>query len=232
MIPRLKDIIKNYRETNCLSRRDLANMTGLSEKTIQNCESDTSYLSLNSALVMGNAIGMSKYNIMISYHYHENNPVIGDDINGNIISEEQMFEEIRCNYKISALSSLYHHYKDKEALIDLSVESGISKERLEEIGLSYFNECDIELNEVISICAALGKKFSELFALVAIDFISDHKAIDVIYSLQKYIQRLLVTEYNKPIISLDRESIPITEDEEEFLRESLKVYRKLKLTPQ
>ncbi|KZE65077.1 transcriptional regulator with XRE-family HTH domain [Paenibacillus jamilae] len=232
MIPKLIDIIKNYRESRGLSRREMANMTGLSERSIQNYETGASDLTLNSALIFGNLMGMNKYNVLISYHYHENNPVIGEDITGNLISEEQMFDEIKCNYKVSALSSLYHHNKDEEALIDLSVESGISKERLEEIGLSYFNECNIDLNEVVSICSALGKKFSELFALVAIDFVSDQKVVDVVYTLQKYIQRLLITKNNKPLISLDQGNIPITEDEEKFLKESLKVYRKLKLTSQ
>ncbi|OAB45979.1 hypothetical protein [Paenibacillus glacialis] len=220
MIPRLKDLVIKYREIKGLSRRGLSEYIGLSEKTIQNLETADTYIGSGSAKEIGRSIGLSEYNILISYNYFEV-PVIGNELRSNeILTDEQMFEELSFNYTISALPALSKEIRENEAY-----QTGISKERLEKIRLSFSEDTNVSIEETISLCKVFDKLFSELFVLVAVDFVSDRRAIDVAHTFQKFIQR-----QTKPPLTFEQIDSKLTSDEIEYLIESLNVYRKLGLT--
>ncbi|MCM3257051.1 helix-turn-helix transcriptional regulator [Paenibacillus lautus] len=227
MIPTLKDLLVNFRQINGYTRGEIYNRTFISEKSIQNYENGSSDISLNSAYILGRMLGMSDYNILISYHPFENNPIIGIDISGeekDMPEDDVMLQEINYNYYISGNGSLYLLIRDDEVLSDLSVETNIPKERLKEIKDSYYKECKVSIDEVISICKALNKRFSEIFALVAFDFVSDSNGINVAHALQRYIQK-----HKNPITTYEQISSGLTDNEVQYLKEMLKVYRKLNL---
>lgn len=225
MIPRLNDLMIEYRVKRGLSRRDVSEKVLLSEKTIQNYEDKITEISYNSAILIGERLmGMSKYNILISFT-PSYIPIIGKDISGEIISDQKMLEEINSNYYISGNRNLFILLKDTDLFFELSVEADISKERLEQIKESYYNEnSNLSLEETIAICKTLNKRFSEVFALVGNEFLTDKNSINVAHTLQRYIDK-----QGTPHNTLRNMESSLTENELVYLKEMLKVYRKLKL---
>ncbi|MMZ61614.1 hypothetical protein D1872_237730 [compost metagenome] len=138
-----------------------------------------------------------------------------------------MFRLLEVDYRICAVFTLEFCRRSIDSFFDkLSAETSITKERLEIISHSYWNPCRIEMYEVLVICNAMGRKFSEVFAVVSSDFLSDQNAIHVAQTLQNYVERIIF-----PVIQWDRVDFALAEDEVEFLKAMLKTYRQLKLAP-
>ncbi|KAF6620518.1 helix-turn-helix transcriptional regulator [Paenibacillus sp. EKM102P] len=219
MIIKFHNLLKKYRNEHGISRRAFSEKVGLHESTIQKYENLEIAVSKSNALYLGKNMGMSEYNILISL---DDPPVIGVDISGSLISDEKMQEELRLNYTISALGSLYNILSKNDVLIDLEIDTGINKTRLNEVKESCFESIPVTMFEATAICKALDRRFSELFAVVANDYFNDIKAIDIAHSLQQFIQK-----QKELVFVWDKVDVSVTEKESALLREMLKTIRKL-----
>ncbi|NUU74607.1 helix-turn-helix domain-containing protein [Paenibacillus xylanilyticus] len=224
MLKRIHDIILDYREAHGMSRRELAAKSKYSEKSLQNYERAADvWIPLEKALYLGKKImGLSDYTILLSYYV--NTPIIGVDITGTVIPLEEVRNLLSSSYSITALASLHHAFEDNELKIQVSIDTGINYQRLEDIRQTFYKDRPVEIEEALRICKVLGKKFSELFGVVPEDYANDEKALDIATTLQDYIEK-----QDSNFVNWEKVDSNLSKREVDYLREMLAVFRKLNL---
>ncbi|MFC5402400.1 helix-turn-helix domain-containing protein [Cohnella soli] len=230
MIPHVSDIISKLRQDKRLTLDDFGSRIGYSGGYVGKLERGEMDITDSAIQRLSKNLNIPLYNLLVPHRAREPKPNLSA-LNGSELSFNQVEIGLqKGTYEIRAISPLYDIYYNCsnnkfDDLIELSVKSGISEERLKCITGSLYHTpgTPIITSEAALICNSLSKKFCELFAVVGQN-IYDINTENVAYTLEKYVELHRAQTRNYSVFGDD-----ITDDEVRFLEQQLFVYRKLQL---
>lgn len=232
MITEFHELIFEYRRRENLTLEGLGSRTGYSPGYLGKIErKEIEKPATKVARTIADRLNLSMYSTLVSFNKYRSPLKLNIDVDeeGEPILEEEMLQALKARkYTISAYKVPFSDNLKFNNLLSLSVESGVSESRLEEIIDSYDSapKISIKLEEVVQISKVLNKRFQELFAIVCPN-IHDKATYHMACAIDEYVE----TKKSEVTRRYDIVEDQLSNDEIIYLQEMLKVYRKLKLNP-
>jgi len=237
------DHVKNFRKKNGESRRSFSERYGWSPTTTQNYENFYD-VPLESALLLGHHMGMSKYFVYVTTL---RTPKPNQDYEATVIKDKAIvLKKIVSSYRITTAPEFYGRCfkravngEENEGIFPQVLETfetiGINKDQcLKILQNAYTVDTDdihndgVSIEEAVKICKVVKLPFTSVFVLlpkneVYIENKNDYKAGDLAYSMDHFIM-----EETEVKFSFDKINIDISDTEAKILMDVLTSLRKNK----